>query len=108
MATKLETVFQKAAALPHDLQDRLARQWLAELVDAAPVRSNAKRTRQAMKRKPKPHKTKQKRPMTGKDLVKSGLFGIWKDRTDFGDNLEFARKLRKQAETRHHEIHDPA
>jgi len=46
----------------------------------------------------------EKRQMTGKDLLESGLFGIWKDRTDIGDTLEFARKLRKQAETRHHEI----
>jgi hypothetical protein len=49
-----------------------------------------------------------KRMMTGKDLVDSGLFGIWKDRTDIGDSLEYARKLRKQAETRHHEIDDPS
>jgi hypothetical protein len=47
------------------------------------------------------------RVMTGKDLVDSGLFGIWKNRTDIGDSLEFARRLRKQAETRHHEIDDP-
>ena len=42
------------------------------------------------------------------DLLNSGLVGIWKDRTDIGDSLEFARKLRQQAETRHHEIHDPS
>ncbi|MGN6367765.1 MAG: hypothetical protein ACTHN5_05850 [Phycisphaerae bacterium] len=41
------------------------------------------------------------------DLLNSGLVGIWKDRTDIGDSLEFARKLRKQAETRHHEIDNP-
>jgi hypothetical protein len=42
------------------------------------------------------------------DLLNSDLAGIWKDRTDIGDTLEFARKLRKDAETRHHEIHDPS
>ena len=41
-----------------------------------------------------------KRPMTGKDLVDSGLFGIWKDRTDIGYSVEYARKLRRHAETR--------
>lgn len=41
------------------------------------------------------------------DLLNSGLVGIWKGRTDIGDSLEFARKLRKQAETRHHEIDNP-
>ena len=45
--------------------------------------------------------------ITGVELANSGLFGIWKDRTDIGDSLEFARKLRKQAETRHHEIDNP-
>ena len=32
-----------------------------------------------------------KRPMTGKDLLESGLIGIWKDRTDIGDNIQFGR-----------------
>jgi hypothetical protein len=27
----------------------------------------------------------------------------WRDRTDIGDSLEYARQLRKQAETRHHD-----
>jgi hypothetical protein len=30
---------------------------------------------------------------TGADLLASGLFGIWKNRTDITDNLEFAREL---------------
>ena len=41
-----------------------------------------------------------KRPMTGKDLLESGLIGLWKDRPDIGDSLQYARKLRQQAETR--------
>jgi len=40
-----------------------------------------------------------RRGLTARDLLKSGLVGLWKDRTDIGDTLEFARKLRKQAET---------
>ena len=39
--------------------------------------------------------------MTAGDLLRSPLFGIWKDRTDIGDSLEFARKLRAEAERRH-------
>ena len=39
---------------------------------------------------------------TGADLLVSGLFGIWKDRTDIGDGIEFARQLRQQAERRRH------
>ena len=41
-----------------------------------------------------------KRPMTGEDWLKSELFGLWADRTDIGDSLEFARALRRQAEQR--------
>ena len=44
---------------------------------------------------------------TAADLANSGLFGMWADRADIGDNLEYARRLRKQGETRRHEIDDP-
>jgi len=40
------------------------------------------------------------KPMTGKDLLKSGLVGIWADRTDIGNSVTYARKLRAQAQTR--------
>jgi len=35
--------------------------------------------------------------MTVEELLDSGLVGIWKDRVDIKDNLEFARKLREIA-----------
>ena len=41
-----------------------------------------------------------KRPMTGRDILESGLVGMWKDRTDIGDSVEYARQLREQAQTR--------
>jgi hypothetical protein len=41
-----------------------------------------------------------KRPMTGKDVLESGLIGLWKDRTDIGDPGEYARQLREQAQNR--------
>jgi len=44
---------------------------------------------------------------TAADLANSGLFGIWADRADIGDSLEYARQLRKEGETRRHEIDDP-
>ncbi len=47
-------------------------------------------------------KQQQKKPYTARDLLNSGLVGLWKDRDDIGDTLEFARKLRRQAETRPH------
>jgi hypothetical protein len=34
------------------------------------------------------------------ELLNSALVGIWADRSDIGDSREFARRLRKQAETR--------
>ena len=39
---------------------------------------------------------------TAADLLASGLFGIWKDRTDITDSIEFARDLRRRAEHRSH------
>jgi hypothetical protein len=38
--------------------------------------------------------------MTGSDLLRSGLVGMWAERKDIGDSLEFARELRKEAEKR--------
>ena len=44
------------------------------------------------------------KPATAKELAaairKSGLIGMWKDRTDITDGSKFARKLRKQASKR--------
>lgn len=44
------------------------------------------------------------RPRNGAELLalleKEGIVGMWADRTDIGDSAEYARKLRKQAETR--------
>ncbi len=39
---------------------------------------------------------------TAADLLASGLFGIWKNRTDITDSLEFAKELRRRAEQRPH------
>jgi len=38
--------------------------------------------------------------MTGVDLLKSGLVGMWAGRKDIADSLEFARELREKAEKR--------
>jgi len=38
--------------------------------------------------------------ITGTELAKSGFAGLWEDRTDIGDSVEYARQLRRQAETR--------
>ena len=40
---------------------------------------------------------------TAGDLLQSPLFGLWKDRTDIGDSVEYVRKLRAKAEQRSHE-----
>lgn len=44
--------------------------------------------------------TPHKRRMTARDLLQSGLVGIWKDRKDIGDSQSFARKLRERAQRR--------
>ncbi len=38
--------------------------------------------------------------MTATDLLESDLVGLWEDREDIGDSVEFARHLRRQAEQR--------
>jgi hypothetical protein len=47
------------------------------------------------------------KPKTGQELyralVENGFIGGWKDRTDIGDTLEFARKLRERANKWYHE-----
>ena len=44
------------------------------------------------------------KPKTGADLVAQleadGVIGAWADRQDIGDSSEYARELRRQAETR--------
>jgi hypothetical protein len=40
------------------------------------------------------------RGMTAGDLLRSPLCGIWKDRSDIGDSIEYARSLRAKAEQR--------
>lgn len=42
------------------------------------------------------------KPLAGKDLLKSKLVGMWANRKDIGDSVEFARKLRNQAQSRGH------
>ncbi len=41
-----------------------------------------------------------RRPMTGQDLLESGIIGLWKDRTDIKSSADYARSLRQQAQTR--------
>jgi len=40
------------------------------------------------------------RVMTAASLLDSGLAGLWEDRTEITDSVEFARQLRRQAERR--------
>lgn len=38
--------------------------------------------------------------LTARELLDSGLAGIWKDRTDISDSATYARQLREQAQRR--------
>jgi hypothetical protein len=44
-----------------------------------------------------------KKGLTAGDLLRSPLCGIWKDHTDIGDSLAYARQLRTEAERRSRE-----
>ena len=42
-----------------------------------------------------------KRPrLTARQLLQSGLIGLWKDREDITDSADYARQLREQAQKR--------
>jgi len=56
--------------------------------------------RQARTPPPARNRARLARPMTVRDLLESGLPGLWKDRTDLGDTLTFCRKLRARAQSR--------
>jgi predicted nucleic acid-binding protein len=47
------------------------------------------------------------RPKTGRELYKilteNGLIGMWKDRTDIGDTLEFVQRLKDEGRERRQE-----
>jgi hypothetical protein len=47
------------------------------------------------------------KPKTGRELLAaleaSGFIGMWEDRKDIGDSVEFARRLRERAWTRTHD-----
>ena len=38
--------------------------------------------------------------LTARQLLNSGLIGLWKDRTDINDSAVYARQLREQAQRR--------
>lgn len=50
-----------------------------------------------------PVEEKARPSLTARQLLNSGLIGLWKDRTDIGDSLAYARILREQAQKRHRE-----
>ena len=41
-----------------------------------------------------------KKRLTARQLLDSGLMGLWKDRTDIQDSAEYARQLRERAQRR--------
>lgn len=48
-----------------------------------------------------PSLPKPKRPrLTARQLLNSGLIGLWKDRADITDSSDYARQLREQAQRR--------
>ncbi len=47
--------------------------------------------------------TARERGMTAGDLLRSPLFGLWRERTDIGESIEYARELRAKAERRSRE-----
>ncbi len=49
---------------------------------------------------PEPTEGEGRRPLTARQLLNSGLIGLWKDRTDIKDSAAYARMLREKAQRR--------
>ena len=47
-------------------------------------------------------------PLTARALLQSDVVGMWADREDIGDSLDFARRLRREAEHRQRRSNDPS
>jgi hypothetical protein len=47
------------------------------------------------------------RELTARALLQSEVVGLWADREDIGDSLDFARRLRQEAERRRRLPNDP-
>jgi hypothetical protein len=77
---------EQAVVLQRILQDKKLRRALAQLDRGQPTAHSI--------RLPK------KRGMTARQLAASEIVGLWQDRTDIGDSVEFARQLREKAQTR--------
>jgi hypothetical protein len=77
---------EQAAILERILKDKKLRQQLSDL----------ERDREIAR----PVRTQKKRRMTTRQLASSELVGLWQDRTDIGDSVEFAHQLREKAQHR--------
>ena len=45
-----------------------------------------------------------KKPFTVRQLLDSGLIGIWENRTDIKDSLTYARQLRDQSQAKRYDL----
>ena len=48
------------------------------------------------------------RELTARTLVQSAVVGLWADREDMGSSLDFARRVRRDAECRRRAPSDPS
>ena len=48
------------------------------------------------------------RQLTARALLHSDVAGLWADRKDIGDSLEFSQRLRREAERRRRPSNDPS
>ncbi len=77
---------EQTVVLRHILQDKKMRRALAQLDRGQPITH--------------PVRVPKRRGMTARQLAASEIVGLWQDRTDIRDSVEFARRLREKAQTR--------
>jgi hypothetical protein len=50
-----------------------------------------------------PSSAPKQQPLTVKALLESGIVGLWKDRTDIGDTLEYVQRMKDERRERRQE-----
>ena len=87
----MQTIVVTERQIIYELQDLDPEKW-SEVLDFI----GCLKHRKEATKKAQPHS----QDLTARDLLQSGLVGLWANRDDIGESPDFARSLRRRAEHR--------
>jgi len=87
----MQTIVVTERQIIYELQNLDPEKW-SEVLDFIGYLKH----RKAATKKVQPHS----QDLTARDLLQSGLVGLWANRDDIGESPDFARSLRRRAEHR--------